>query len=114
MFPGSPSQSSADPLPSSWQRLLALSGVAFAVLFLAGFLISGSDAPDYTAPDQVWRTWAADSEMRSRIGPFLTLLATFAFLPFTAVIRSMFEGADTPIRGSVRLARIAFVGTLIG
>jgi hypothetical protein len=114
MSPQSPSQPSADALPSSWQRLLALSGVAFAVLFLAGFLISGSDAPDYTAADQVWRTWAADSEMRSRIGAFLTLLATFAFLPFTAVIRSMFEGADTPTHGPAQLARIAFVGALIG
>jgi hypothetical protein len=114
MSTGSPSQSSADALPSSWQRLLALSGVAFAVLFLAGFLISGSDAPDYTATDQVWRTWAADSEVRSRIGAFLTLLATFAFLHFTAVIRSMFEGADTPTHGPAQLARIAFAGALIG
>ena len=114
MSTGSPSQSSADALPASWQRLLSLSGVAFAVLFLAGFLISGSDAPDYTASDQVWSTWAADSEVRSRIGAFLTLLATFAFLPFTAVIRSMFEGADTRVRGPVQLARVAFAGALVG
>jgi len=79
---------STDALPSSWQRLLALSGIAFAVLFLAGFLISGSDAPDYTASDQVWSTWAGDSEIRSRIGAFLTLLASFVFLPFTGALRS--------------------------
>ena len=29
------SDGSADALPTSWQRLLALSGIAFAVLFLA-------------------------------------------------------------------------------
>ena len=110
----SPLQASTDPLPSSWHRLLALSGVAFAVLFLAGFLIGGSDAPDYTAPDQAWRTWADDSEMRSRIGAFLALLASFVFLPFTAMLRSMFEGAPAPVRGSVQLARVAFAGALIG
>jgi Domain of unknown function (DUF4386) len=114
MSPGSPSQPSTDALPSSWQRLLALSGVAFAVLFLAGFLISGSDAPDYTAPDQVWRTWAGDSEMRSRIGAFLTVLASFVFLPFAAALRSRFEGVDTPIRGPVQLARVTLAGALIG
>ena len=110
----SSSQSSADALPSSWQRLLALSGVVFAVLFLVGFLISGSDAPDYTATDQQWITWAADSEMRSRIGAFLTLLASFMFLPFTGALRSKFEGADAPVHGSVQLARVAFAGALIG
>jgi hypothetical protein len=30
----------------SWQRLLALSGVAFAVLFAIGWFASGGDAPD--------------------------------------------------------------------
>lgn len=105
---------STDALPSSWQRLLALAGIAFAVLFLAGFLISGSDAPDYTASDQVWSTWAGDSETRSRIGAFLTLLASLVFLPFTGALRSMFEGADTRVRGPVQLARVAFAGALIG
>jgi hypothetical protein len=31
--------------------VLALSGIAFAVLFVAGFLVSGSDTPDSTAAD---------------------------------------------------------------
>jgi hypothetical protein len=35
----------------------------FAVLFVVGFLISGSDAPDYTAADQVWTNWAHDNEV---------------------------------------------------
>jgi hypothetical protein len=94
--------------------LLALSGIAFAVLFLAGFLISGSDAPDYTAADQEWRTWADDSETRSRIGAFLTLLASFVFLPFAGTLRSVLWGADAAVRGSVELARVAFAGALIG
>ena len=108
------SKPSADALPASWQRLLALAGVAFAVLFVAGFLISGSDAPDYTAADQQWITWAADSETMSRIGAFLTLLACFVFLPFTATVRSALERGNAAVRGTVSLARVAFSGGLIG
>ena len=41
-----------DTLPPSWQRLPALTGVAFAILFLIGWFASGGDAPDYGATDQ--------------------------------------------------------------
>jgi hypothetical protein len=53
--PGSRSlaNSSPDPLPP-WQWLLALSGVAFAVLLVFGWFLSGGDAPDYTATDEDW------------------------------------------------------------
>ena len=36
---------SGDVVPGPWQRLLALSGVAFAVLFVVGWFASGGDAP---------------------------------------------------------------------
>src|SRR3954451_17716112 len=100
--------------PSSWQPLLALSGIAFAVLFLAGFLISGSDAPDYAAADQQWRSWAADSELRSRIGALLILLASLVFLPFASSMRSVLGSTEAKVRGSVQLARVVFAGGLIG
>ena len=103
-----------DALPTSWQRLLALSGIVFAVFFLVGFLISGSDTPDNTAADQVWRTWAEGSELRSRIGAFLTVIAGFVFLPFAATIRSVLGGAEGTVGGAVQLARVAFAGGLIG
>ncbi|HLM21926.1 MAG TPA: hypothetical protein VK390_10430, partial [Propionibacteriaceae bacterium] len=45
------SNPSADALPTSWERVLALSGIAFAVLFVVGWFISGSDTPDYSAAD---------------------------------------------------------------
>ena len=38
-----------EALPPLWQRLLALSGVAFAVLLVFGWFLSGGDAPNYTA-----------------------------------------------------------------
>jgi hypothetical protein len=53
-----PTTSSPDPLPSSRQRLLALSGVAFAVLLVFGWFLSVGDAPDYIAADQDWTVWA--------------------------------------------------------
>jgi hypothetical protein len=74
-----PANSSPDPLPP-WQRLLALSGVAFAVLLVFGWFLSGGDAPDYTATDEDWTDWADDNRVRSGIGAFLVLLAGIALL----------------------------------
>ena len=81
-------EQSGNSLPLSWQRLLALSGVAFAVLFLVGWFASGGDAPDYGASDQAWTNWADDNEWKSRIGAFAMLLAGFVFLHFAATIRT--------------------------
>ena len=112
--PHTTSGRSAEALPSSWQRLLALSGIAFAVLFVVGFLISGSDAPDYSAADQVWTNWADDNEVKGRIGALLTLLAAFAFLHFAAMIRGVLGSTEATVRGSVQLARVVFAGGLTG
>lgn len=108
------SHSSTDGLPPSWQRLLALSGVAFAVLFVVGWFASGGDAPDYTAADQDWTDWAEDNRWRSRIGAFVMLLAGFVFLHFAGTIRSVLGSAETTGRGSAQLARVAFAGALTG
>jgi hypothetical protein len=62
-----------DALPATWQRLLALSGVVFSVLFVVGWFASGGDAPDYAAADQEWTEWADDNQWRSRIGAFAML-----------------------------------------
>ena len=96
------------------ERLLALSGVAFAVLLVVGFLISGGDTPDYTAPDHEWTNWADDNELKGRIGAFLTLLAGLAFLHFAGTIRSVLGSAEVAIQGSVQLARVAFAGAVVG
>jgi hypothetical protein len=108
------SHSSTDRLPPSWQRLLALSGVAFALLFLIGWFASGGDAPDYAAADQAWTDWAEDNRWRSRIGGFLMLLAGFLFLHFVGTIRSVLGSAETARRGSAQLARVAFAGAITG
>ena len=103
-----------DTLPTSWQRLLALSGVAFAVLFVLAWFLSGGNTPDYTAADQDWTTWADDNQWKSRIGGFLILLAGFVFLHFAATIRSVLGSAEATVGGSVQLARVAFAGALAG
>ena len=107
-------EQSANSLPLSWQRLLALSGVAFAVLFLVGWFASGGDAPDYGAPDQDWTSWASDNQWKSRIGALAMLLAGFVFLHFAATIRAALGDADVRAGGSVQLARVAFAGAITG
>ena len=84
-----------DAPPTRWQRLLALSGVVFAVLFLIGWFASGGDAPDYGAPDQDWTSWADDNQWKSRVGAFAMLLAGFVFLHFAATIRTVLGRAET-------------------
>lgn len=50
-----PQVSDAATDASPWQRLLALSGVAFAPLFVVGWLSSAvSDSPNYVAGEQKW------------------------------------------------------------
>lgn len=108
------SETGRSDLPLPWQRLLALSGVAFAILFLIGWFASGGDAPDYAASDQDWTNWADDNQWKSRIGAFAMLLAGFVFLHFAGVIRTALGSAESRVRGSVELARVAFAGAIAG
>jgi hypothetical protein len=100
--------------PPSVQRLLALSGVVFALLLLFGWFLSGGDAPDYTATDDTWTNWADANRVRSGIGGLLILLAGVALLHFAGSIRSVLGGAETTVPGSVELARVAFAGAVVG
>ena len=100
--------------PTTSRRLLALSGVVFAVLFLIGWFASGGDAPDYGAEDQDWTDWADDNQWKSRIGAFAMLLAGFVFLHFAGTIRTALGSAEMTVRGAVELARVAFAGALTG
>ncbi len=105
---------SAEALPTSWVRMPDLSGIAFAVLFVVGWFISGGDAPDYSAADQDWTTWTDANESKSRIGAFLILIAGFVFLHFAGRIRSVLGSAEATVRGSVQLTRVALAGALTG
>jgi hypothetical protein len=104
----------ADAVSPEWQRLLALSGVAFAALFVVGWFTTGGLTPHYSAPDQDWTSWARDNQWNGRISGFLMLLAGFVFLHFLGVIRSVLGRAESPIGGSGQLARVAFGGGVTG
>jgi succinate dehydrogenase/fumarate reductase cytochrome b subunit len=103
-----------EALPRRWQRLLALSGVAFAALFVVGWFTNGGLTPHYNEPDQEWTKWASDNQWNGRISAFLMLLAAFVFLHFMGTIRSVLGGAESPSRGSGQLARVAFGGAVTG
>lgn len=101
-------------VPTAWERLLALSGVIFALLFLIGWFASGGDTPDYGGTDQDWTEWAEDNQWGSRIGAFAMLVAGFVFLHFAASIRSTLGTAEATGRGSANLTRVAFAGGVTG
>jgi len=112
--PRSSSDSPTDAVPGGLERVLALSGIAFAVLLVLGWFMSGGDAPDYTAANEDWVDWAESNRSRGGIGAFLTLLAGFAFLHFAGTIRSVLGRAKTTVRGSAQLAHVAFAGAITG
>jgi hypothetical protein len=110
-----PQDKAVEAVGSRWQRLLALSGVAFAPLFVVGWLTSSvANAPNYTAADQTWIKRAHDDHIKGRVSSFALVLATFVFLYFLGSIRSVLEEAESSVRGSKELARVAFAGALTG
>ena len=105
---------SANAHPTTTPRLLALSGIVFAVLFLIGWFASGALTPDYGAADEDWTNWADDNQWRSRISAFSMLLAGFVFLHFAATIRIALGAPESADRASPYLARVAFAGGVTG
>jgi succinate dehydrogenase/fumarate reductase cytochrome b subunit len=100
---------------SPWQRLLALSGVAFAPLFVIGWLTSSVvNAPNYTAADQKWIKWAENDHIKGRVSSFALVLALLVFVYFLGALRDVLEEAESSVRGSKELARVAFAGALTG
>lgn len=112
--PRIPRMLAADGLPPRWLRLLALSGVVFALLFVVGWFTNGGLTPHYNEPDQEWTNWARDNQWSGRISAFLMLLAAFVFLHFLGAIRSVLGMAESRSRGAEQLARVAFGGGLTG
>ena len=108
--PAQRADSSTDAGPGRLARLLALSGIVFAVLLLFGWFLSAGDTPDYMAANEDWIDWTEDNGSRSGIGAFLMLLAGFVFLHFAGTIREVLGSAEIAVRGSAQLARVSFAG----
>jgi len=110
-----PHDHAVEAVGSRWQRLLALSGIAFAPLFVVGWLTSSvANAPDYTAADQKWIDWAHNDQIKGRVSSFALVLAAFVFMYFLGALRSVLEEAESSVRGSKELSRVAFAGALTG
>ncbi|HEV8452344.1 MAG TPA: hypothetical protein VGQ45_13000 [Gaiellales bacterium] len=101
-------------VPTSWQRLAALSGFAFTVFLVLAWFLNGAETPKYLAPDHDWTTWAHNTEMKGRFAAFFALLAGLTFLPFAATIRALLEKAEGEGNGRARLTQVAYAGGLIG
>jgi hypothetical protein len=88
----------AERLPSSWQRLVALSGVAFAVLLLIAWFSNGAETPHYTAPDHDWASSPASwRSSRGRSPPASRGIAHCGLLTtYRRLLRRTRSGHDRP------------------
>lgn len=91
-----------------------LSGVAFALLLVFGWFLSGGDAPDYAAADAAWTDWAGANRLGSGVGASLILLAGLALLHFAGTIRRVLGEAEAKTSSNVQLAHVAFGGAVVG
>jgi hypothetical protein len=92
----------ADPVSSVVQRLVAASGIAFAILFVIGILVSGDNLPDDDAAITEWTQYARDDGDNVRIGALIFALAAYNFLLFLGFLRSAIGEAERAVRGFTR------------
>src|SRR5947199_409811 len=85
-----------------------------ATAVLVGWFASGGVTPHYNAVGQDWVNWAHDNQWKGRISAFAMLLAAFTFLYFMSAIQQVLASAESRIRGSAPLGRVAFAGALTG
>lgn len=82
----------------TWQRLSAWAGLAFVVLFVAGFIITGSSNAEYDDP-RAWLSDLDDSGYRTQhlVGAYLMVASAIAFLVFSKGLLGRVAGAR-PVR----------------
>ena len=103
-----------DPVPPLVQRLVAASGVAFAVLFVLALLIAGDETPDDGAALAEWTQFARDNEDNARIAALVFGLATYNFLLFLGYLRNAIAEAEVRARGFARGDSIVLAAGAIG
>ncbi len=112
--PASAQAPAADPVTPFVQRLVAASGITFAVLFVITVLLSGDQTPDDGASLQEWSAFARDNEDNLRIAALVFALATYSFLLFLGVLRSAIGEAEERVRGFQRGAYIVLAAGAVG
>jgi len=66
----------------SARRWSAIAGIAFFVLFIAGWMLSSPDVPDADAPIAEWTDWLNDKGTVSLIAVYLLILAGLCLAVF--------------------------------
>ncbi len=97
---------------SAWSRLAPWAGIAFAVLFVAGFFIHGV-TPEGDEVDE-WQTYWDDSGHRTQaiIGAYLMIAGLFAFLWFARDLLGRVGGSQL-LSSIAQGASTLFVGILL-
>jgi hypothetical protein len=95
------------------QRLVAASGITFAVLLVISFVLSG-ERPDQDAPLQEWAEWADEDGDTIRISALVFGLATYSFLLFLGFLRAAIGEAERRARGFTRGAFVVLSAGAVG
>lgn len=109
----SASSSRPDPVAPLVQRLVAASGIAFAVLFFISFVISG-ERPEENAPLSEWAKYATDDDDANRIAALIFGLAAYNFLLFLGFLRTAIGDAEARARGFTRGGYIVLAAGAVG
>ena len=77
------------------ERIGALSGVAFFVLFVAGFVLFGdTDTPNPDDPAGVIATYMADNATGQDLSIWLSLTAVACLVVFVSYLRQVLQRAE--------------------
>ena len=82
-----------------------LSGIVFAIAFVAGVIIGGN-TPEYDAPDAEWTEWFDDGGNRALqiVSLFLMVLAALAFVVFITGLVRRVRAEPTAHDGAAQIA----------
>ena len=96
-------------LSGGWAHYAPLSGIVFAALLLASFVVSGSSPDTNDSTQKVVQVWS-DNDTKQIVGAILSALAIVPFIWFLGSLRSALRVAEG---GTGRLASIAFGAGLV-
>jgi hypothetical protein len=92
---------------SSWNRWLALAGILFAILFVAGFLFAGSIDTSESDAKIISDVKDSGTQTFTIVGAYLMAVAAVLLLCFAARLRALLGEAEG---GRETVAGLAFVG----
>ncbi len=103
-----------DPVAPLVQRLVASSGIIFAVLLVITILLTGGTTPDEGDPVAEWTEYARENEDNLRVGALIFGLAAYNFLLFLGFVRDAVGRAELTARGFTRAGYIVLAAGTAG